>query len=104
MTNPTGALGLTSGILDLDVLLAALDAVAKGTAPDSVLDDYATARRAKFLEHTSPFASDFKRLVFGRDAAALAAAFEDWKAATDTDEKEIEFLAGIGAIRSEQVV
>ena len=104
VTNPTGALGLTGGILDLDVLMPALAAVAAGEAPDSVLDAYSDARRTKFLEHTSPFASDFKRLVYNGDAAAQRAAFEAWKAQLTTDDDEVAFLLGIQAVRSEQVV
>jgi 3-(3-hydroxy-phenyl)propionate hydroxylase/6-hydroxy-3-succinoylpyridine 3-monooxygenase len=104
VTNPTGALGLTSGLLDLEILLPALQAVAAGEAPESVLDDYAQTRRTKFLEHTSPFASDFKRLVYGRNAEALEGAFAAWKAAVATEDSEIEFLLGIGAIRSESVI
>ncbi len=103
-TNPTGALGLTTGLLDLDVLTPALAAVIEGRADASALDQYASSRRSKFLEHTSPFASDFKRLVYGGDAAALQGAFEGWRSMLDSDEQEIEFLLGIQAIRSEQVV
>lgn len=104
ITNPTGALGLTGGLLDIDVLTPALAAVAAGEAPESVLDDYARSRREKFLEHTSPFASDFKRLVYNGDAEAQRAAFEAWKAQLATEEGEIAFLLGIQAVRSEQVV
>jgi len=104
VTNPTGALGLTGGLLDVDVLVPALAAVAAGTASEEVLDAYSDARRTKFLEHTSPFASDFKRLVYGGSERDLREAFEAWKSQADTEEKEIEFLLGIGAIRSEQVV
>jgi len=104
ITNPTGALGLTGGLLDIDVLTPALAAVAAGEAPESVLDDYSTSRRTKFLEHTSPFASDFKRLVYNGDAQAQRAAFEAWKAQVSTEEGEIAFLLGIQAVRSPQVV
>lgn len=104
ITNPTGALGLTGGILDVEVLTPALAAVAAGEAPDSVLDDYATSRRSKFLDHTSPFASDFKRLVYSGDAAAQEAAFAAWKEQLSTEEGELAFLLGIRSVRSEQVV
>jgi 3-(3-hydroxy-phenyl)propionate hydroxylase/6-hydroxy-3-succinoylpyridine 3-monooxygenase len=104
VTNPTGALGLTSGILDLDVLMPALAAVIDGSAPDSVLDDYSDARRTKFLEHTSPFASSFKQLVYNGDAAAQRSAFEGWRSQLSTDEGEREFQLGIKSVRSEQVV
>lgn len=66
-TNPTGGMGLTSGLLDLYVLYPALAAVVRGEAPDSVLDRYAEERRRKFLEVASPMAANFKRLVYHSD-------------------------------------
>jgi 3-(3-hydroxy-phenyl)propionate hydroxylase/6-hydroxy-3-succinoylpyridine 3-monooxygenase len=38
-TNPTGGLGLTSGLFDTYVLSEALAAVVTGEAPETVLDD-----------------------------------------------------------------
>jgi 3-(3-hydroxy-phenyl)propionate hydroxylase/6-hydroxy-3-succinoylpyridine 3-monooxygenase len=63
-TNPTGALGLASGLFDSYVLHEALAAVLAGAADDSVLDRYAAARRDVFLNIASPRATENKRLVF----------------------------------------
>jgi 3-(3-hydroxy-phenyl)propionate hydroxylase/6-hydroxy-3-succinoylpyridine 3-monooxygenase len=63
-TNPTGGLGLTSGLFDTFVLYDAVAAVVKGTADDSVLDRYAEERRRTFLEIASPRASANKRLLY----------------------------------------
>src|SRR5215467_7416846 len=64
VTNPTGGLGLTSGLLDSYALYPALAAVVLDGADDEVLDRYSTARRATFLERVSPQATANKRLVF----------------------------------------
>lgn len=63
-TNPTGGLGLTSGLFDTYVLSEALAAVVKGEVSETVLDDYATERRRIFVEIVSPAASNNKRLVY----------------------------------------
>lgn len=64
-TNPTGGLGLTSGLFDTYVLYPALAAVIRGEADDSVLDRYSDERRRVFLEVASPAASENKRFVYG---------------------------------------
>jgi len=64
VTNPTGGLGLTSGLFDLYVLAPALAAVIRRDADDSVLDVWAAERLAAFKERASPAASEFKRLVY----------------------------------------
>ncbi|WP_411733359.1 FAD-dependent oxidoreductase [Paeniglutamicibacter sp.] len=66
-TNPTGGLGLTSGLFDTYVLAEALAAVIAGEADESVLDDYATERRRVFTEIVSPAASNNKKLVYHSD-------------------------------------
>ena len=63
-TNPTGGLGLTSGLFDTFVLYDAVAAVVKGTADDSVLDRYAEERRRTFLEIASPRASANKQFLY----------------------------------------
>ena len=72
VTNPTGGLGLTSGLFDSFALYPALTAVVLQGADDEVLDRYAAARRDTFLNRVSPQATANKRLVFhanggGRD-------------------------------------
>ena len=64
ITNPTGGLGLTSGLLDGYALYPALAAIVLEGADDEVLDRYAAARREVFVNRVSPQASANKRLVF----------------------------------------
>jgi 2-polyprenyl-6-methoxyphenol hydroxylase-like FAD-dependent oxidoreductase len=64
VTNPTGGLGLTSGLFDSYALHPALSAVVLEGADDEVLDRYAAARRDTFLNRVSPQATANKRLVF----------------------------------------
>ncbi|WP_336714470.1 FAD-dependent oxidoreductase [Arthrobacter sp. USHLN218] len=63
-TNPTGGLGLTSGLFDTYVLAEALAAVIRGEAEGTVLDEYARERRRVFTEVVNPAASNNKRLVY----------------------------------------
>src|SRR4029077_19664180 len=64
VTNPTGGLGLTSGLLDGYALYPALAAVVLDGADDEVLDRYSRARRDVFVNRVSPQATANKRLVF----------------------------------------
>ncbi|MET4538635.1 3-(3-hydroxy-phenyl)propionate hydroxylase [Arthrobacter bambusae] len=63
-TNPTGGLGLTSGLFDTYVLYEALAAVIKEQAGDEVLDRYAAERRRVFVDIASPAATRNKQLVY----------------------------------------
>lgn len=63
-TNPTGGLGLTSGLFDTYVLYEALAAVIKRDAGDEVLDRYAAERRRVFVDIASPAATRNKQLVY----------------------------------------
>lgn len=71
--NPCGGLGLTTGVIDADALIATLGAVILGRADEAVLDFYAAERRRVFLEVTSPLASNFKRMLAERDPVRAAA-------------------------------
>lgn len=71
--NPCGGLGLTTGVIDADALIAVLGAVILGEASEDVLDFYAQERRRVFLEVTSPLASNFKRMLSERDPVRQAA-------------------------------
>ncbi len=87
VTNPTGGLGLTSGMFDCFVLYEALAAVIHREAGEEVLDRYDEERRRIFWERASPQACENKRLIYhSRDAARLE---EDLKTlrrfATDKD-------------------
>jgi 2-polyprenyl-6-methoxyphenol hydroxylase-like FAD-dependent oxidoreductase len=64
VTNPTGGLGLTSGLFDAFALSEALAAVVLDGADEAVLDAWADERRRLFLELASPAASELKRLIF----------------------------------------
>lgn len=63
-TNPTGGLGLTSGLFDTFVLYDALAAVVHGRVGDEVLDRYSAERRRVFLDRVNPAASENKRLIY----------------------------------------
>ena len=64
VTNPTGGLGLTSGLFDAFALCEALAAVLLDGADEALLDAWAEERRRLFLELASPAASELKRLIF----------------------------------------
>lgn len=64
VTNPTGGLGLTSGLFDSYALYPALAAVVAQGADDEVLDRYAAARRDIFINRVSPQATANKQLIF----------------------------------------
>jgi 2-polyprenyl-6-methoxyphenol hydroxylase-like FAD-dependent oxidoreductase len=64
VTNPTGGLGLTSGLFDSYALYPALTAVVLGGADDEVLDRYAAARRDTFINRVSPQATANKHLIY----------------------------------------
>ena len=64
VTNPTGGLGLTSGLFDCYALIPALAAVILQGADPVVLDRYSDARREIFLNRVSPQAVANKRLIF----------------------------------------
>jgi 2-polyprenyl-6-methoxyphenol hydroxylase-like FAD-dependent oxidoreductase len=70
--NPCGGLGLTSGVIDSDVLIDALTAVIAGRAGEELLDFYAEERRRVFREITSPGASNFKRQMSEADPVRRA--------------------------------
>ncbi len=93
-TNPTGGLGLTSGLFDSFVLYDALAAVIKGLADDSVLDRYAEERRRIFLEMASPRASANKKLLYHTsDPVELEAQLSKLRAlAADEDAQRTNFL------------
>ncbi len=72
VTNPTGGLGLTTGLFDCFALYPALAAVLLDGAEEALLDRYASARRRIFLERTSPQAIANKRLVFHANGGGAA--------------------------------
>lgn len=58
--NPCGGRGLTGGIMDVDRLITAFEAILKGGDETAELNAYTTERRKEFLEVSSPFASMMK--------------------------------------------
>jgi 2-polyprenyl-6-methoxyphenol hydroxylase-like FAD-dependent oxidoreductase len=64
VTNPTGGLGLTSGLFDSYALYPALSAVVRDHADDEVLDRYSAARRDTFVNRVSPQATANKELIY----------------------------------------
>lgn len=64
VTNPTGGLGLTSGLFDSYALYPALTALVLGDADDEVLDRYGAARRDTFINRVSPQATANKQLIY----------------------------------------
>jgi 3-(3-hydroxy-phenyl)propionate hydroxylase/6-hydroxy-3-succinoylpyridine 3-monooxygenase len=72
VTNPSGGLGLTSGMFDCFVLYEALAAVVHGEADPEVLDRYSDERRRVFWDLASPQACENKRLIYhSRDPVRL---------------------------------
>ncbi len=65
--NPCGGMGLTSGVIDADVLSDALGAVIQGRAGEDLLDFYASERRRVFLDVAAPLSAHFKRLLAESD-------------------------------------
>jgi 3-(3-hydroxy-phenyl)propionate hydroxylase/6-hydroxy-3-succinoylpyridine 3-monooxygenase len=63
-TNPTGGLGLTSGLFDSYLLQDCLSAIVLGGADDSLLTRYSDVRRDVFINRASPQAVANKNLIF----------------------------------------
>jgi 2-polyprenyl-6-methoxyphenol hydroxylase-like FAD-dependent oxidoreductase len=72
VTNPTGGLGLTSGLFDSYALYPALTAVVLEDADDEVLDRYGAARRDIFVNRVSPQATINKHLIFHANGGGQA--------------------------------
>ncbi len=63
VTNPTGGLGLTSGLFDCFALYPALSKVLSGT-DSAILDRYSDSRRDIFLNRISPQSTANKKLIY----------------------------------------
>ncbi|MFB2586461.1 FAD-dependent oxidoreductase [Herbiconiux liukaitaii] len=99
LTNPTGAMGLTTGVFDVELLVDRLGAVIAGEADGSALDDYATRRRTAFLEKASPTASRFKHLVYDGVQADIDEAFEQYQRVEGDPVAAREFFLGVQTLR-----
>lgn len=85
--NPCGGMGLTTGVIDADALIAVLSAVIEGRAGEDVLDFYAAERRRVFVEITSPMATNFKRTIQEKDPERRKADREGFRANVNNDDK-----------------
>ena len=101
LTNPTGGLGLTTGLYDVIALHEGLGALIGGTADASVLDRYEAERTKTFTEISSPTATHLKNVVYGRhDAETLRALTEPMRQGTKDVESQRQMLLGLDAVRS----
>jgi len=101
LTNPTGGLGLTTGIYDTFALAEVLPAVIGGTAGEDALDRYAADRSRVFNEISSPMASHLKRIVYGHLAPEeLREMTEPMRQAMETVESKTAMLLGLDGVRS----
>src|SRR5262249_3158186 len=64
LTNPTGGLGLTSGLFDSYALYPALAAIIRDGANEEILDRYSNIRREVFVTRVSPQAVANKQLIY----------------------------------------
>jgi 6-hydroxy-3-succinoylpyridine 3-monooxygenase len=64
LTNPTRALGMTSGLFDAYSLTEALTAVIVGGHDEEILDRYSRIRLRNFQEYTSPVSCAAKEFIF----------------------------------------
>lgn len=64
ITNPTGGLGLTSGLFDSYFLVEVMNAIANEGAPHDLLDRYSNERRRAFIELAWPQAMRNKQRVY----------------------------------------
>jgi 2-polyprenyl-6-methoxyphenol hydroxylase-like FAD-dependent oxidoreductase len=63
-TNPTGGLGLTSGLFDSYALYPALSAIVLDRANEAILDRYSQERREVFVNRASPQAIANKQFIY----------------------------------------
>ncbi|MGB3243458.1 MAG: FAD-dependent monooxygenase [Sulfitobacter sp.] len=91
-TNPTGGLGLTSGLFDAYSLYPTLAAILLDGAPDSFLDRWNTERKDKFENYASPQAARNKKLIYHANgsAEALEAALTEMRKLPDHPEVAME--------------
>jgi len=71
-TNPTGGLGLTSGLFDTFALYPTLAAIVLDGAPDTALDRWSADRKDKFENYASPQAVKNKQLIYHANGGGQA--------------------------------
>jgi 3-(3-hydroxy-phenyl)propionate hydroxylase/6-hydroxy-3-succinoylpyridine 3-monooxygenase len=105
LTNPTGGLGLTTGLYDVLLLREVLGQVLSGSAGPELLDRYAAERSRVFSEVSSPNASYFKKLVYDTtDPVLRDQQLQPFRDASATPETQRGFLAGLDQVRSPSLV
>ncbi|WP_205353109.1 FAD-dependent monooxygenase [Janibacter anophelis] len=92
VTNPTRGLGLVGGMFDAFTLTEALGAFALDGASESLLDDYARARKDVFWDYTTPISSESKRMV-SEPTPERIQGFRD--VAADPDRTRTYLLSGV---------
>jgi 3-(3-hydroxy-phenyl)propionate hydroxylase/6-hydroxy-3-succinoylpyridine 3-monooxygenase len=98
-TNPTGGLGLTSGMYDLFALLDPLDAVIRG-GDGALLDAWAAERLRIFNEHASPMAIDSKHRVYDETDQAALERFVQGAAVPIAQDEAVRRLSTMTVLRS----
>ena len=105
LTNPTGGLGLTSGLYDVYALEQVLPAVIGGSTDYAALDRYAESRSEKFRTIASPSASMLKRIVYGDlPAQELRELTQPLREANSTPEGQLRGQLGMDGLRSPSLV
>jgi 2-polyprenyl-6-methoxyphenol hydroxylase-like FAD-dependent oxidoreductase len=93
ITNPMGGLGLTTGVWSGMILADLLGAVLKGEESDEILQRYSDERRHIFWKHTSPGATETKRMIEEADDARRRQDYEESRTRHERPQELIEFLS-----------
>ena len=100
LTNPTGGLGLTTGLYDVVLLQETLLSVLDG-ADEAALDYYEAERSRVFREVTSPNASNLKTLLYESPTPGLLEEhIAPIRHLARTESGQRQFLHGLDAMRS----
>lgn len=103
-TNPTGGLGLTSGLFDTYLLYPTLAAVIRG-GDDALLDQYALVRKKVFVDKVSPTASENKRFVYhSKDPQRLEQDLKRIRKLQYDEEAQLERNMALKRLESEPLV
>jgi 3-(3-hydroxy-phenyl)propionate hydroxylase/6-hydroxy-3-succinoylpyridine 3-monooxygenase len=99
-TNPTGGVGLTSGVYDLLALIEPLAAVIGSTDDESVLEEWARLRLDTFRDHASPMASRTKHMVYDETDVAKLEGLVGGSADSGDPAATLKRLTGMTVLRS----
>lgn len=102
ITNPTGGMGLTSGLYDDFLLQEILIAILRGDAGLEALDYYAKDRAEKFTQIASANATALKKMVFDtRDVDEQSRGLAPQREASKSPEIQRQAIAATDQLRSE---